>query len=85
MDIKRGASPDSNLNFYHQMVKVYKAWVEHDFVLFIICRIDIWNKVAKWVNILQDRSEQFHMMIFFTLTANKKEGLDANIFSHFFN
>ncbi len=54
MDIKRGGSPDGNLNFYDQMVRVEKGWVEHVFVRFIICRIAIWNKVAKWVNILQD-------------------------------
>ncbi len=56
MDIKRGGSPDSNLNFYDQMVRVEKGWVEHEFVLFIICCIATWNKVAKWVNILQDIS-----------------------------
>jgi hypothetical protein len=54
MDIKSGGSPDSNLNFYDQMVRVEKGWVEHEFVLFIICHITTWNKVAKWVNILQD-------------------------------
>ena len=50
MDIKRGQSPDSNLNFYDKMVRVEKGWVEHEFVLFIICCITTWNKVAKWVN-----------------------------------
>ncbi len=54
VDIKRGGSPDSNLNFYDQMVRVGKGWVEHEFVLFIICHIATWNKVAKWVYILQD-------------------------------
>jgi hypothetical protein len=54
VDIKRGGSPDSNMNFYDQMVKVGKGWVEHEFVLFIICRIATWNKVAKWIYILQD-------------------------------
>jgi hypothetical protein len=54
VDIKRGGSPDSNLNFYDPMVSGAKGWVEHEFVLFIICRIATWNKVAKWVNIQQD-------------------------------
>ncbi len=54
MDIKRGGNPDSNLNFYGQMVRVEKGWVEHELVLFIICCIAMLNKVAKWVNILQD-------------------------------
>jgi hypothetical protein len=54
VDIERGGSPDSNLNFYDQMVRVEKGWVDHEFVLFIICRIATWNKVAKWLNILQD-------------------------------
>ncbi len=54
MDIKRGGNPDSNLNFYDEVVRVEKGWVEHEFVLFIICYIATWNKVAKWVNILQD-------------------------------
>jgi len=40
VDIKTGGSPDSNLNFYDQMVTVGKGWVEYDeFVLFIICCI----------------------------------------------
>ena len=56
MDIKRGGSLDSNLNFYDQMVKVEEGWVENELVFFIICRITTWNKVAKWVNILQDNS-----------------------------
>ncbi len=47
-DIKRGKGPDSNLKFYDQVVRVGKGWVEHEFVLFIICRIATWNKVAKW-------------------------------------
>ncbi len=38
------------------MVRVEKGWVEHEFVLFIICHIATWNKVAKWVNIQQDTS-----------------------------
>ncbi len=54
VDIKKGRSPDINLNFYDQVVRVGKGWVEHEFVLFIICRIATWSKVAKWVNILQD-------------------------------
>jgi hypothetical protein len=54
MDIKRDGSPDFNLNFYDQMVRVEKGWAEHEFVLFITCRIATWNKVAQWVNILQD-------------------------------
>jgi hypothetical protein len=37
-------------NFYDQMVRVGKGW----FVPFIICCIATRNKVAKWVNILQD-------------------------------
>ncbi len=54
MDTKRGGSLDSNLNFYEQVVRVGKGWVEHEFVLVIICRIATWHKVAKWVNILQN-------------------------------
>jgi hypothetical protein len=54
VDIKRGGSPDSNLNFYDQMVRVEKGWVEQEFVFFIICHIATWNKVAKCVNMLQD-------------------------------
>jgi hypothetical protein len=54
VDIKRGGSPNSNLNFYDQIVRVEKGWGEHEFVLFFICCIATWNKVAKWVNILQD-------------------------------
>jgi hypothetical protein len=52
--IKRGVSPDRNLNFYDQMVRVEKRWVEYVFELFIICHIATWNKVAKCVNMLQD-------------------------------
>jgi len=48
------------LNFYDQMVIVEKGWVENEFVLFITCRIATWNKVAKWVNILQDTSYITH-------------------------
>jgi len=44
-----GGSPDSNLNFYDQMVRVEKGWVEQEFVLFIHCRIATWSRVAKWV------------------------------------
>ncbi len=44
------------MNFYDQVVRVGKGWVEHEFVIFIICRIATWNKVAKWVNILQDKN-----------------------------
>ncbi len=29
VDIKRVGSPDSNLNFYDQVVRVGKGWVEH--------------------------------------------------------
>ncbi len=54
MDIKQGGSPDSNLNFYDQVVRVGMEWVEHELVLFITCHIATWKKVAKWVNILQD-------------------------------
>jgi len=39
MDVKRGGSPHSNLNFYDQVVRVGVEWVEHEFVLFIICHI----------------------------------------------
>ncbi len=56
MEIKRGGAPDSNLNFFDQMVCVEKGWVEHLFVLFIIFHIATWNKVANWVHILQDKS-----------------------------
>ncbi len=49
MDIKRGGSPDSNLNFNDQMVRVEKGWAEHEFVIFIICHIATWNKVAKFL------------------------------------
>ncbi len=56
MDTKRGGSPNSNLNFYDQMVRVEKGWVKHEFVLFIICCIATLNKVAKWVNILADNT-----------------------------
>jgi hypothetical protein len=55
VDIKKGGSLDSNLNFYDQVVRVGKGWVEHEFVLFIIGHIATWNKVAKWVNVLQDK------------------------------
>ncbi len=55
VDIKRGGSPDSNLNFYDQMVRVEIGWVEHELVLYIIFCIAKWNKVAKWVYILQDK------------------------------
>ncbi len=61
MDIKRGGCPDSNLNFYDQMVRVEKGWVEHEFVLFIICCIATWNKVATRVTILQDICEYMKM------------------------
>ncbi len=54
MDIKWGGSQNSILNFYDQMVRAEKGWVEHEFVLFIICHIATWNKVAKWVTIIQD-------------------------------
>jgi hypothetical protein len=47
VDIKSGGSPDSNLNFYDQMVRVEKGWMEHEFVLFIICRIATYDNVAK--------------------------------------
>jgi len=39
VDIKKGGGPDSNLNFYDQMARVEKGWVEHEFVLLIICCI----------------------------------------------
>jgi hypothetical protein len=40
VDIKRGESPDSNLNFHDQEVRVEKGWVETEFVLFLInCHI----------------------------------------------
>ncbi len=58
LDIKRGGSPDCNLNFYDQMVRVEKGWVEHEFVLLIIYCIAKWNKVAKCVNILQDSTPE---------------------------
>ncbi len=54
VDIKRGGSLDSNLNFYDHVVRVEKGWVEQEFVLFIHCRIATWSRVAKWLNILQD-------------------------------
>ncbi len=54
MDIKRGGSPDSNLNLYDQIVRVKKGWVEQEFVLFIHSRIATRSRVAKWVNITQD-------------------------------
>ncbi len=34
MDTKKGGSPDRNLNFYDQVVRVGKGWVKHEFVLF---------------------------------------------------
>ncbi len=46
VDIKRGGSPDGNLNFYDQMARVVKGQGEHEFVLFIICRIATWNKLS---------------------------------------
>ncbi len=52
VDIKSNLS---NLNFYDQLVRVEKGWVEHEFLPFIIYCIATWNKVAKWVNILQDK------------------------------
>ncbi len=76
MDIKRGGSLDSNLNFNDQVVRVVKGWVEHEFVLFIICRIATWHKVAKSVNILQNTG------VFVTgkhlMTVNLAQG-DTNI------
>ncbi len=63
-DIKKGGSPDSNLNFYDQVVRVGKGWVEHEFVLFIICRIATWNKVAKWVTILQDKMSHTQVKLY---------------------
>ncbi len=45
--MKRGGSLDSNLNFYDQMIRVEEGWVEHEFVLFIICCIAACNKVEK--------------------------------------
>jgi hypothetical protein len=40
------------------MVRVEKGWMEHEFVLFIICRIATYDNVAKWENILQDRNNK---------------------------
>ncbi len=54
MDIKRGGSLDIKLNFDDQIVRVEKGLVEHEFVRFIIFCIAPWNKVTKWVYILQD-------------------------------
>ncbi len=56
MDIKRDGSPDSNLNFYDQVVRVEKkdGWSK-SLCSFIHCHIATWSRVAKWVNILQDR------------------------------
>ncbi len=34
VDIKKGGSPDSNLTFYDQVVRVEKGWVEQEFELF---------------------------------------------------
>jgi len=39
VDIKRDGSQGSNLNFYDQVVRVEKGWVEQEFVLFIHCHI----------------------------------------------
>jgi len=39
VDIKRGGSQDSNLNFYDQVVRMEKGWLEQEFVLFIHCCI----------------------------------------------
>jgi hypothetical protein len=36
------------------MVKVGKGWVKQEFVLLNHCSFAKWNRVAKWVNILQD-------------------------------
>jgi hypothetical protein len=38
------------------MVKVEKGWVEQEFVLFNHFSVAKWKGVAKWVNILQDKS-----------------------------
>jgi hypothetical protein len=54
MVIKQGGYPDSNLNFYDQVVRMEKGWAEHELVLFITCHIATWKQVAKLVNILQD-------------------------------
>jgi hypothetical protein len=40
--------------FSDQVVKVGKGWVGQEFVLFDHRSIAKWNRVAKWVNILQD-------------------------------
>jgi hypothetical protein len=49
VDIKMAGSSDSNLNFYDQVVRVEKGWVEQEFVLFIhFCIIAAWSRVAKW-------------------------------------
>ena len=70
MDIRSGGSLDSNLIFYDQMVRVEKGWVEHEFVLFIICHIATWNKVAKWVNILQESPIEVQLGTFFLENSN---------------
>ncbi len=58
---------NSNLSFCDQMVRVEKGWVENEFVLFVICQITTWNKVSKWVNILQDSiiNSVFHFQVLF--------------------
>jgi hypothetical protein len=48
VDIKRVGSPDSNLNFYDQVVGVGKGWVEHEIVLFIICRMKQGCQMSKY-------------------------------------
>jgi hypothetical protein len=37
--IKRGGSPNSDLDFYDQVVIVEKGWVEQEFVLLIIAAL----------------------------------------------
>ena len=39
VDIKKGGSPDSNRNFYDQVIRVEKGWVEQEFVLLIIAAL----------------------------------------------
>jgi hypothetical protein len=46
------------------MVRVEKEWVEHEFVLFVICWIATWNKIAKWVNIIEIGLEQAPFVFF---------------------
>ncbi len=54
LDILKGVGAQIVIwTFYDQVVKVEKGWVEQEFVLLII-NIAKWNRVAKWVNILQD-------------------------------